>query len=204
MAASLDRAAPSTIAERARAAHASSPARPRSARARSSADVRDHHPEVWLSVSATTRASAARRGRRRPLLLRRPTRSSTGWSTRGELLEWAVVHGAARYGTPRGPVEDALGRRPRRRCSRSTCRAPARCGETMPEALFVFLAPPSLGGAGPPAGRPRHRGRGGARAPAGHRAGRAGRRGGVRRDRRQRRRSPGGRGVGSLDGRSPT
>ena len=26
---------------------------------------------------------------------------------RGELLEWAVVHGRNRYGTPRGPVEDA-------------------------------------------------------------------------------------------------
>ena len=26
----------------------------------------------------------------------------------GELLEWAVVHKAARYGTPRGPVEQAL------------------------------------------------------------------------------------------------
>ena len=26
----------------------------------------------------------------------------------GELLEWAVVHGRARYGTPRGPVERAL------------------------------------------------------------------------------------------------
>ena len=25
-----------------------------------------------------------------------------------ELLEWAVVHRAARYGTPRGPVEEAL------------------------------------------------------------------------------------------------
>ena len=27
---------------------------------------------------------------------------------RGELLEWALVHRTARYGTPRGPVEEAL------------------------------------------------------------------------------------------------
>ena len=28
--------------------------------------------------------------------------------TRGEMLEWAVVHGRSSYGTPRGPVQAAL------------------------------------------------------------------------------------------------
>ena len=59
----------------------------------------------------------------------------------GELLEWALVHQSARYGTPRRPVERAWPRAAPP-CWRSTCRARAN-RETMPEALFVFLKPPS-------------------------------------------------------------
>ena len=74
----------------------------------------------------------------------------------GELLEWAVVHGQ--------PATARRGGRSRRRWPPG---APAlleidlqgarQVRESMPEALFVFLAPPSLGRAGPPAGRPGHR-----------------------------------------------
>ena len=74
----------------------------------------------------------------------------------GELLEWAVVHRAARYGTPRGPVEEALAAG-RPALLEIDLQGARQVRETMPEALFVFLAPPSLGRAGPPAGRPRHR-----------------------------------------------
>ena len=49
-----------------------------------------------------------------------------------ELLEWAVVHKAARYGTPRGPVEARPRRRHARACSRSTSRAPGRCARPCP------------------------------------------------------------------------
>ena len=72
--------------------------------------VREHHPEIWISVSATTR-------RRRP-------GETEGVHYRfvseeefdrlvadDELLEWAVVHQGARYGTPRRPVEEALAAR---------------------------------------------------------------------------------------------
>ena len=61
----------------------------------------------------------------------------------GELLEWAVVHGANRYGTPRRPVEErSRPARPAlleidlqgaRQVRAARCRT--RC--------FVFLAPPS-------------------------------------------------------------
>ena len=105
------------------------------------ASVRAHHPEVWISVSATTRAP-------------RPgevdgvhywfasddefDRMVAG----GELLEWAVVHGAARYGTPRGPVEEALAAG-RPALLEIDLQGARQVRDTMPEALFVFLKPPS-------------------------------------------------------------
>ena len=58
------------------------------------------------------------------------------------LLEWAVVHGTHRYGTPRGPVEEALaaGRPTMLEIDLQGARQVRR---TMPDALFVFLKPPS-------------------------------------------------------------
>ena len=61
---------------------------------------------------------------------------------RGEMLEWATVHNAYRYGTPRAPIDAALAAA-RACCSRSTCRARGRCAQAMPEATLVFLLPPS-------------------------------------------------------------
>ena len=105
------------------------------------AEVRDTHPEVWISVSATTR---------RP----RPGEEDGVhyWFVSdeafdrmvadGELLEWAVVHQRARYGTPRRPVERALadGRPAMLEIDLQGAR---QVRGTMPEALFVFLKPPS-------------------------------------------------------------
>ena len=59
-----------------------------------------------------------------------------------ELLEWAVVHGAARYGTPRAPVEEALAAG-RPALLEIDLQGARQVRETMPEALFVFLKPPS-------------------------------------------------------------
>jgi len=106
-----------------------------------SADVRTRYPQVWLSVSATTRPP-------------RPTEVEgvhyhfvdevefDRMVAAGELLEWAVVHGRHRYGTPRAPVEEQL-----------AAGVPAlleidlqgarQVRASMPDALFVFLAPPS-------------------------------------------------------------
>ena len=106
-----------------------------------SADIRAHHPEIWISVSATTRPP-------------RPDEvhgvhywflSESEFDALVEqeaLLEWAVVHGAARYGTPRAPVEEmvASGRPALLEIDLQGAR---QVRERMPEALFVFLAPPS-------------------------------------------------------------
>jgi guanylate kinase len=60
----------------------------------------------------------------------------------GELLESAVVHGRNHYGTPRRPVDQAL-RDHRMALLEIDLQGARQVRETMPEALFVFLAPPS-------------------------------------------------------------
>ena len=59
------------------------------------------------------------------------------------MLEWAVVHGRNRYGTPRGPVEAQLstGQPALLEIDLQGARQVRR---TMPHAHFVFLAPPSF------------------------------------------------------------
>jgi guanylate kinase len=103
--------------------------------------IRRHHPEVWISVSATTRAP--RPGEVDGEHYHFVSDAEFDRMVRdGEMLEWAVVHGAAKYGTPRQPVDAALagGRRVLLEIDLHGARQVRR---TMPEALFVFLAPPS-------------------------------------------------------------
>ena len=59
-----------------------------------------------------------------------------------ELLEWAVVHQAARYGTPRKPVEQALAEG-RPALLEIDLQGARQVKKRLPEALFVFLMPPS-------------------------------------------------------------
>ena len=99
------------------------------------------YPEIWLSVSATTRPP--RPGEIDGIhYLFLSDEQFDGLVAADELLEWALVHGRYRYGTPREPVERHLeigqpvlleidldgARQVRRRA---------------PDAQFVFLAPPS-------------------------------------------------------------
>jgi guanylate kinase len=105
------------------------------------ADIRDHHPEVWISVSATTRA--ARPGEEHGVHYWFVSDEEFDRMVeQGELLEWAVVHNANRYGTPRGPVEEALAAG-RPAMLEIYLQGARQVRETMPEALFVFLSPPS-------------------------------------------------------------
>ena len=105
------------------------------------AAVREDHPEVWISVSATTRAP--RPGEIDGVhYLFVDDAEFDRLVADDQLLEWAVVHGRHRYGTPRGPVEEALaaGRPAMLEIDLQGARQVRR---TMPEALFVFLKPPS-------------------------------------------------------------
>jgi guanylate kinase len=106
-----------------------------------SAFVRDQYPQVWLSVSATTRKP--RPGEQDGVHYHfvddaRFDEMIAG----GELLEWAVVHGQNRYGTPRGPVEQALAEG-KAALLEIDLQGARQVRRTMPTARFVFLAPPS-------------------------------------------------------------
>lgn len=103
--------------------------------------IRRQHPDVWISISVTTRPPRPGEvdGIHYHFL---DDAAFDAMVAAGALLEWAVVHGTARYGTPRAPVEAAL-----------AAGLPAlleidlqgarQVRAVMPDALFVFLAPPS-------------------------------------------------------------
>lgn len=103
--------------------------------------IRENYPDVLLSVSATTRAP-------RPGEVEGVSyyfvddAEFDRMIAEGELLEWATVHNASRYGTPRGPVEAALaaGNSVLLEIDIQGARSVRRA---MPEARLVFLQPPS-------------------------------------------------------------
>jgi len=99
------------------------------------------HPEIWLSVSVTTRSP-------RP----HEVHGVNYWFisdaefdaliASDNLLEWALVHGLHRYGTPKQPVRKALAEG--RACLLELDLAGARrVRQKMPEVRSVFLMPPS-------------------------------------------------------------
>jgi len=104
------------------------------------AHMRAQHPEVWLSVSATTRHPRPGEidGKHYRFV------DQDGFDkliANGELLEWAEFAGN-RYGTPRQPVLDKLS------AAEPTLleidvQGARQVREAMPDALLVFLAPPS-------------------------------------------------------------
>lgn len=104
------------------------------------AEIRRAHPEVWLSVSVTTRGPRPGESHGVEYFFADDAEFDRLIAD-GELLEWAEFAGN-RYGTPRRPVEERL-----------AAGAPVlleidlqgarQVRRSMPEALLVFLAPPS-------------------------------------------------------------
>jgi guanylate kinase len=105
------------------------------------ADIRKNHPEVWISVSATTRKPRPGEVHGRHYWFVSEEEFDDLVAS-GQLLEWAVVHKGARYGTPRRPVEAALAAG-RPALLEIDLQGARQVRQSMPEALFVFLAPPS-------------------------------------------------------------
>jgi guanylate kinase len=105
------------------------------------ADIRTNHPEVWISVSVTTRAPRPGEVHGRHYWFVTDAEFDR-LVEQDALLEWAVVHRAARYGTPRQPVEDVL-ERGQPALLEIDLQGARQVRSSMPEALFVFLAPPS-------------------------------------------------------------
>jgi guanylate kinase len=105
------------------------------------AAVRERHPDVWISVSATTRPP--RPGEQDGVHYFFVSDDQfDAMVERGDLLEWATVHRSARYGTPRGPVDEALAAG-RLALLEIDLQGARQVRETVPDALFVFLKPPS-------------------------------------------------------------
>ena len=103
--------------------------------------MREHHPEIWISTSATTRRR--RPGEQDGVHYHFVTDAEFDRMVADdELLEWAVVHRSARYGTPRLPVEQAVAEG-RAALLEIDLQGARQVRERMPEARFVFLAPPS-------------------------------------------------------------
>lgn len=143
------------------------------------AHMRTVHPEVWLSVSATTRKP--RPGEKHGVQYYFVDDDEFDkLVANGELLEWAEFAGN-RYGTPRGAVLEKLdaGVPVLLEIDLQGARL---VRKAMSEAQLVFLAPPSWEELVQPAHRPGHRVRRSDRASAGCREGRTGRRVRVRYD----------------------
>lgn len=104
------------------------------------AHLRAQHPEVWLSVSTTTRFPRPGEidGKHYRFV------DQDGFDkliANGELLEWAEFAGN-RYGTPRRPVLDRLAAGTPTLLEIDVQGA-RQVRAAMPDALLVFLAPPS-------------------------------------------------------------
>ncbi|MDH6131185.1 guanylate kinase [Kitasatospora sp. MAA4] len=104
------------------------------------AHMRQQHPEVWLSVSATTRHP--RPGEQQGIHYHFVDNDEFDkLIANGELLEWAVFAGN-RYGTPRSAVQERL-ERGEPVLLEIDLQGARQVRESMPEAQLVFLAPPS-------------------------------------------------------------
>ncbi len=96
---------------------------------------------IWVSISATTRAP-------RPGEIDGVSyffvsdEEFDRLVDSGQMLEWAIVHGSARYGTPRGPVEEAVasGKIAILEIDLAGAR---QVRQSAPEATQIFIAPPS-------------------------------------------------------------
>ncbi|WP_147680002.1 guanylate kinase [Actinomyces ruminicola] len=104
-------------------------------------ELRHRHPDLFVSVSATTRAP--RPGERDGVHYHFVSDAEFDRLVlAGDMLEWALVHGTHRYGTPRIPVQEQLeaGRPALLEIDLDGAR---QVRAAMPEAQLVFIAPPS-------------------------------------------------------------
>ena len=103
--------------------------------------VRQDHPDIWISVSVTTRRP--RPGEVDGVHYHFVDDAEFDRLIADDgLLEWAVVHRSARYGTPRAPVEEHLAAG-QSALLEIDLQGARQVRERMPGALMVFLAPPS-------------------------------------------------------------
>ncbi|MDQ6753672.1 MAG: guanylate kinase [Actinomycetota bacterium] len=103
--------------------------------------IRDNYPQVWLSVSATTRPARPGEVDGVHYFFKSPEEFDR-LAAQGEFLEWAVVHGKNRYGTLRSTVKQAIAEG-RSVLLEIDLQGARQVKKAVPDAHFVFLAPPS-------------------------------------------------------------
>lgn len=103
--------------------------------------IREHYPEVTLSVSATTRAARPGEVEGEHYYFTSNEQFDRMLANDG-LLEWATVHNQNRYGTPRAPVLEAADRG-ELVLLEIDLQGARQVRAAMPDARLVFLAPPS-------------------------------------------------------------
>ncbi|MFN8127989.1 MAG: guanylate kinase [Candidatus Nanopelagicales bacterium] len=96
-------------------------------------------PDIWLSVSATTRSARPGEQDGREYFFVTGERFAQMVAA-GQMLEWASFAGNS-YGTPRGPVEEHLARGPV--LLEIELQGARQVRAAMPECVLVFLEPPS-------------------------------------------------------------
>lgn len=99
------------------------------------------HPEVYFSVSATTRAPRPGEVEGRNYFFVSPEHFAELVAA-GQMLEHAVVHGRHSYGTPRQPVLDAVADG-RTVVLEIDLQGARQVKQSLPSAQQVFLSPPS-------------------------------------------------------------
>jgi len=103
--------------------------------------LRQEHPEIFVSVSATTRPPRPGEIDGTHYLFVSEAQFDA-LVAENALLEWAVVHGTHRYGTLKAPVLKALASG-RNALLEIDLQGARQVRKALPEARFVFLAPPS-------------------------------------------------------------
>ncbi len=105
------------------------------------AHIKEHHPEILLSVSATTRAPRPGEVDGEHYFFVDDAEFDRLVAS-GELLEWATVHNAYRYGTPKAPIEKALAEG-RTVLLEIDLQGARQVRAAAPDAALVFLLPPT-------------------------------------------------------------
>lgn len=99
------------------------------------------HPEVWLSVSVTTRSPRPGEIDGRHYHFISNAEFDQLVATDG-LLEWALVHGTDRYGTPAAPALEAV-QQGKKVILEIEIQGARQVKERLPQCRMVFIAPPS-------------------------------------------------------------
>ncbi|MEI8232047.1 MAG: guanylate kinase [Actinomycetes bacterium] len=103
--------------------------------------ILDNHPEIQVSISATTREPRPGEVHGKDYFFVSNTEFER-MESENELLEFAVVHGAHSYGTPRKPVEEAL-ESGKQMILEIDLQGARQIRKSMPEANLIFIAPPN-------------------------------------------------------------